>query len=500
VTPGAPSAHPTLACVGAARRYLLIGADQAAPSVGADDESLMQIRRILLVGAGKAAVGMAVGVQEALAEGGVGLAAGSVVLTKHGHRGGGGSLRGVKILEGGHPQPDAAGAAGAAELLAAVQSAAHPETLVVCCLSGGASSLLSLPAPGLTMEDLAAVNAALLTSGATIDQVNVVRKKLSAATGGRLAAAAYPSPVLSLILSDVVGDTLSVIASGPTCADPSTFEDALQVLRSRGLAVPPRVRAHLEAGAGEGAGPVPGGRRPAETPKQTAPCFRLVSNVIVGSNALSLAAAQAAAERLGYVTRILSSRLQGEAAAVGAALADLALSRTPAAAAAAASVLGLDAAAAWPPFEPGLCAPKKWCYLLGGETTVTVVNAEGRGGRNQECALACALAMHRQPEARRRRAVAVMCGGTDGQDASTPAAGAIVTASLLASPAAGAVGGAKAAAEALLSNNSHSFFASLDAGAEALIITGPTGTNVADVTAVLVEDLGDEDDRGEEEK
>ncbi len=327
---------------------------------------------------------------------------------------------GCELVVGAHPVPDAGSVAGARRLLAAAHAAGEGETVVVL-VSGGASALAELPAPGLELAHLAQVNELLLRSGAPIEEVNAVRKHLSAFKGGRLAEALVPAEVTTLVLSDVVGSPLDVIASGPTVPDPTTYADALAVLEDRGLADDlPAVTAHLRAGVA--------GRRP-ETPK-TLPPGRVG---IVGDGGRAAAAAVTAARERGVDARVVSTALTGEARTVGARLA-------------ADAVAGMS--------------------VYAGETTVTVAG-DGRGGRNQEVALAAALAP---------RPPMVAALGTDGVDGPTPAAGGLTDA--------GTAARARAAGcdpEAGLRRNDA--YRVLGASQD-LLITGPTGTNVGDVTVV----------------
>jgi len=300
-------------------------------------------------------------------------------------------LRSVRLLTASHPVPDARGLAAAGEVEALARGLGRADLLLVL-LSGGASALLPSPAAGVTLEDKAQVTALLLRAGATIHELNAVRKHLSRLKGGGLARAAAPARVLTLVLSDVVGDDLSTIASGPTVPDPTTFSDALEVLPAPGRPRrrPEAVRAHLLAGAK--------GERP-ETPKPGEPAFRRVAARVVGSNRLSVDAAAREARRQGLRPLVLTTRLEGEAREVARVL--VAVLR--------------ECVESGRPVAPPLC------LLAGGETTVTV-RGEGQGGRNQELAVAAAQALSGFP------APAVVASlATDGIDGASDAAGASPT-------------------------------------------------------------------------
>jgi hydroxypyruvate reductase len=361
---------------------------------------------------------------------------GGLVVTKYGHIDPSLDTGPVEVFEAGHPLPDEAGVRGTRRLAELLASATERD-LVLAVISGGGSALLTLPAPELGLSDLQETTDLLLRSGATIGELNAVRKHLSLIKGGGLARLAGGATVLSLVLSDVVGDPLDTIASGPTVPDPSCFADAWAVLARYGLqqAVPERVRAHLEAGVN--------GRLP-DTPKADAALFQRVQTVIVGSNRLAAEAAVEAATRQGLNALLLSTFVEGEArevARVGAALAkELVAHDRP--------------------------VPRPACLVWGGETTVTV-RGEGKGGRNQELALAAAMSLAGLPQ------VMLLALGTDGTDGPTDAAGAVATGETLAR--AGALG--LNAASHLVENDAYPFFDALGD----LIRTGPTGTNVNDL-------------------
>jgi hydroxypyruvate reductase len=356
---------------------------------------------------------------------------GGLINTKYGHTA---RLRRVELNECGHPVPDEAGVAGARRI-AEIARGAGADDLVVCLVSGGASALLPYPAGNLTLADKQETTRRLLETGANIHEINTVRKHISRIKGGQLAAAAYPATVLSLILSDVIGNDLDVIGSGITAPDRSTFADALAILDRFGLRarVPKAVRQHLEAGE-------------TETPNEDHPAFRRTQNLVVGSNDLALNAAAARARELGYRTMILSSFVEGETREVARVHAAIAK----------------EIRASGRPVRPPACV------ISGGETTVTI-HGNGTGGRNQEFALAAAIDIAAMPS------TVLLSGGTDGTDGPTDAAGALCDGETLRRSQ-------FSAREFLARNDSYAFFDALGD----LIRTGPTGTNVMDVRLVLV--------------
>jgi glycerate 2-kinase len=390
---------------------------------------LARFDRVFLVSVGKAAVEMAAAVEEFLGS----RLTGGVVVTKYGH-----ATRALRsrILESGHPIPDEAGVAAAGAVRGLV-SGLNARDLVVVAISGGASALLPAPAEPITLEAKQEATDLLLRAGATISELNAVRKHLSMLKGGRLAALAQPATVLGLLLSDVIGDRLDVIGSGPTAPDSTTYREAIAVLGKFDLLerVPPVVREHLEAGA---RGEI------AETPKPGDPMFENVHNVVVGSNRLALEAAAERARALGYGVTILSSCVEGEAREVA---------RTHV------ETLG----------QAAQCG-ERVCILSGGETTVTV-RAGGKGGRNQEFALAAAIAIEG------RENVLVLSAGTDGTDGPTDAAGAMATGDTVWRARRLGLN----ARVYLAGNNAYEFFDALGD----LIRTGPTGTNVMDIHVML---------------
>jgi len=390
--------------------------------------------RVAVVAVGKAAVPMARAAEEALGER---HAAGIAVSTASE-----GDLDRVRLLTASHPVPDARGLAAAVEVEALARGLGRDDLLLVL-LSGGASALLPSPAEGLTLEDKARTTALLLRAGATIHELNAVRKHLSRLKGGGLVRAAFPARVVTLVLSDVVGDDLSTIASGPTVPDGTTFALALEVLRRRGVlgSVPGAVRARLETGA---AGGLP------ETPKPGEAAFRRAATQIVGSNRLSIAAAAREARRLGLRPLVLTTRLEGEAREAARVL--VAILREC--------------------VESSRPATAPVCLLAGGETTVTV-RGDGQGGRNQELAVAAAQALAGFPVP-----AVVASLGTDGIDGASDAAGGIADDTSTARALSLGLAPAAAFVEA---SDTRNYLGPLGD----LIVTGPTGTNVVDVVTLL---------------
>lgn len=398
---------------------------------------LGKVGKVWVVGAGKAAAPMGKAIEKIL---GRQLAGGSLV-TKYGHSL---ALKKLEITEAGHPLPDANGVASAARIADLARNRIGPDDLVLCLFSGGASSLLVRPVQGITLEDKLACTRLLLDAGADIREMNAVRKHLSGIKGGGLARWLCPAAAVSLILSDVVGDDIGTIASGPMAPDASTFADCLAIFEKYGLSdrVPRSVTRHLEAGS---AGEIP------ETPKAGDPVFRNSETRIVGSNAQACAAAYRAARRLGYRAMVLTSRLEGdneEAARFHMSIAgEIVFHRRP------------------------LRRPA--CMISGGETTVRIAG-KGKGGRNQEFALHCARPLASLP------APGIVASlGTDGTDGPTDAAGAIADNTTLARSM---KYGARFLNESLENNDSYHFFKRLGD----LIVTGPTRTNVMDLHLILL--------------
>ena len=421
--------------------------------------------RTVVVGAGKAAASMAVVVEREWP----GRISGLVV-TRYRH---GLPCRYIEVVEAGHPVPDAAGRAAARRILELARGLDAGD-LLICLVSGGGSALLALPAPGVGLVDLQAVNRALLRSGAAIAEMNCVRKHLSAITGGRLAAAAHPARVVTYLISDVPGDDPAAIASGPTVPDPTTFAEALKVLERHHVDGPPAVMAHLRAGAVRGAagGRTGGAPGPDETPKPGDPAFIDDEIVSLATAADALRAAAGHARAAGATPLMLGSDLQGEARDLGAAHAALALACVRGGAAALVALREAAASGAAHLREPVVAVPPAPVVLLsGGETTVTV-QGSGRGGRNAEYLLGLALALDGHPS------VSALAGDTDGIDGSEENAGALVTPDTLARARQAGVD----PVAALTDNDAYGFFDTLDD----LVVTGPTRTNVNDVRAVLV--------------
>ena len=328
--------------------------------------------RILVVGAGKADAPMAKALEVILGK----RITDGVIVVKEGH---GLPLKRIRIREAGHPVPDKRGVDGTEELLSLITDASKSD-LIICLISGGGSALLVAPVAGVSLEDKQEVTRLLLACGATIHEINTVRKHLSRAKGGGLARLAHPATVASLILSDVVGDDLDVIGSGPTIPDSSTFLQAEQVLKVYGIwdQVPKSVREHFEKGVNE---------KIADTPKPGDPSFRTDSWKLVGTNLQALTAASKEAERQGYRPLILSAMVEGETRDVAKVHAAIAK----------------EVVVSGNPFSPPAC------ILSGGETTVTL-RGKGKGGRNQEFVLAFAIALGQEEQ------VVVLSGGTDGTD------------------------------------------------------------------------------------
>lgn len=386
--------------------------------------------RVLVLGAGKSAAVMAAAVEAAWPD----VPLSGLVVTRYGH---GYPTTRIEVAEASHPVPDEAGAKAAQRMLD-LASAAGPGDLVLFLVSGGGSSLTTLPAPGLTLADLIAVNKALLASGATIHEMNCIRRHLSAFSGGRLAAAAHPARVVTLAISDVPGDDPTVIASGPTVPDPSTFEQARALVAHYRMALPPAVTGHLDRAAEES--PKPG------DPRLGTPDYRFIA-----TPRMALEAAADAARGMGLTPLILGDALEGEAREVGTVLAGIALSAR----------------------THGHPLPAPCVLLSGGETTVTIrAERPGRGGRNGECLLGCALALAGVP------GIWALMGDTDGIDGSEDNAGAVCTPDTLArARAAGLDPRAR-----LAGHDSHAVFSALDD----LVTTGPTLTNVNDFRALLI--------------
>ncbi len=400
--------------------------------VGESSYDLDSYRRILVVGAGKASGPMAQALEDILGD----RLAGGVVNVKEGYAV---PTQRIELIEAAHPVPDESGVRGTERILQLAE-AAGADDLVFCLISGGGSALMELPVGDISLNDLQQLTDLLLRSGATINEVNTIRKHISQVKGGGLARAAAPATLIALILSDVVGNPLDFIASGPTVPDTTTFQDAWDLLSKYRLqdAIPQTVRAQLERGLSH---EIP------DTPKEGDPIFARTASVLVGSNEIAARAALDAATQLGYNSLLVTTWVEGEAREVAKVMAGVAK--------------GLIRHHS--PLSPPAC------LIFGGETTVTV-RGEGKGGRNQEMALAAALALDGWEN------VAVMAVGTDGTDGPTDAAGGI------------ADGTVHARARVLdldplvyLDNNdSYHFLQQTDA----LLVTGPTNTNVNDLILV----------------
>ena len=383
--------------------------------------------RTLVIGAGKGAAAMAKTVEDHWQGELSGL-----VVTRYGH---GADCRRIEVVEAAHPVPDEAGRRAAGRIMDMVQGLTEND-LVLCLISGGGSALLALPADGITLEQKQAVNKALLKSGATISEMNCVRKHFSAIKGGRLALACAPARVVTLLISDVPGDDPGIIASGPTLPDPTTCEDALAILRKYGIEIPENMERHLSTGSGE-------------TPKPDDMRFARASHHVIATAQQALEAAAATARAAGVNAYILSDEMEGEARDVG--MVHAALAR--------------QVALRGQPFE-------RPCVLIsGGETTVTV-RGNGRGGRNAEFLLSLAAALDGQPGVH-----AIACD-TDGIDGSEDNAGAVYQPDSI--RRAQQLG---LRPRAMLDNNDgYGFFNALGD----LVATGPTRTNVNDFRAILI--------------
>lgn len=391
-----------------------------------------QYKRITVIGAGKAGQPMAEAASKCFAE----FITQGIVIVKEGYTKKPRLSSKIKIHEASHPLPDKRGVDGTRNIIDLLQDS-KPDDLVICLISGGGSALLVSPVPGVSLDEIQQVTELLLASGATINEINTLRKHLDQVKGGQLARIASPAKLLALILSDVVGNPLDVIASGPTVPDPTTFQDAMDILDrySPRAQIPPAVMDHLQLGIQ--------GKKP-ETPKPGSQFFSNVENVIVGSNLTATEAARSQAEIEGFHCLTLTNYLQGEARQAGRFLASilrqLALQNQP--------------------------IPRPACVVVGGETTVNIRGA-GVGGRNQEVALGAV------PELSGLKDIALITLATDGGDGPSDAAGAIATGS--SQHRANELGFNPH--EFLAENNSYNFFAPLGD----LLITGPTQTNVNDL-------------------
>ena len=404
--------------------------------VGDCSYGLNSYRKIFLFGAGKGTAPMAKALEDILGE----WLTNGLIIVKYGH---GIPLEKTQILEAGHPIPDKAGLEATEELLKQTQECTEDD-LILCVFTGGGSALLPAPTFPLTLDEKQETTHLLLECGATINEINAIRKHLSRSKGGRLAKEAYPATIVSLLLSDVIGDRLDVIASGPTVPDESTYSDCIKIIDRYKLSdrLPKSVTDHFIKGA---AGSLP------ETPKPGDPVFSKVQNLIVGNNRESLLAAKERAISLGYNTIILSSQIEGEAREVAHVFA----------------AIGKEIS------QANLPISSPACVIAGGETTVSI-QGRGKGGRSQELALACAIAIDGW------EGISLLSAGTDGTDGPTDAAGAFVNGAtckrarrMNSDPR-----------DFLLTNDSYTLFASLGD----LLKTGPTRTNVMDIICMLIED------------
>ena len=401
---------------------------------------LTHFNKIIVVGAGKATARMAMALEAIL---GSRISSG-LIIVKDGYTA---ALNIIQQIEAAHPVPSQAGLAGTQKILHMAQQA-DEQTLFICLISGGASALLIAPVADITLADKQRVTSLLLKAGASIEELNAVRKHLSQVKGGRLVQAAFPASVVSLILSDVIGDRLDVIASGPTAEDKSTYADAWAVFEKYQLQklIPETVTRHMQQGLA--------GKRE-ETIKAGDACLHKVQNVIVGGLDQALAAAKEKSHLLGLKTEILIADLQGEAREAACVLADHAE-----------TTLGK------------MKSGERCIVLSGGETTVSV-KGSGMGGRNQELALAFTL------EEEGIQGVTLLSAGSDGSDGDNEAAGAIVNGNIATQARLLGV----SPEQYLADNDSYHFFREFDqrSGGKTHFITGPTGTNVMDIQIMLLE-------------
>jgi glycerate 2-kinase len=395
---------------------------------------LDKINNIFIIGAGKAGAPMASAVEEILGE----RISEGIVNVKYGHVAG---LKRVKLIEAGHPVPDKNGRAGASAILKLAEKAGKDD-LVICLFSGGGSALLPLPVPGLLLKDKQNTIKKLISCGASIHEINAIRKHTSLVKGGRLAKAVFPASLVTLILSDVVGDDLDAIASGPTVYDSSTFKDCMRIIAKYGIEdeLPEAVVKHIKIGA---AGKIH------ETPKAGDSAFERTANIVVGSNIEAVKSAKKKAENLKYNTLALSSMIEGDTE----------------------NAAHFHCAIAKEIIKTGIPVSCPACIISGGETTVKVTG-KGLGGRNQEFALCAAIGLAGIGN------VVVLSSGTDGNDGPTDAAGAFADSETLKRASMLGLDPFRFLSE----NDSYNFFKKLDD----LFITGPTNTNVMDLRIILV--------------
>jgi glycerate 2-kinase len=417
---------------GCVKRFLTV--EEGVFSAGNFKKELKAIDRIIVVGAGKASALMAQATEEVLKGR---IDRGAIIATKGSHA----SLERIQLYHGGHPLPDEQGAKGA-ERIMEILSRAGEDDLVLCLISGGGSALLVSPAEGIRLEDKKKMTQLLLECGATIDEINTIRKHISRVKGGRLARAAFPAQTVSLILSDVIGDRIDSIASGPTAPDPTTVEDCLEILHRYNLmeGIPQSIKLFLQTNRGQ---------QRNETVKPGDPVFGRAENVIIGSNFLALKEAETKAQALGFHTLLLSSAISGDTTKAAEEHALLARE-----------------------IRQGKSnLPPPACVVSGGETTV-VVTGEGKGGRNQEFILAAAIRIDGLHD------VVIASMNTDGIDGPTDACGALCDGLT--------VSRARTMnldpEDYLARNDSYRFFDRLGD----LLKTGPTNTNVMDIHILLV--------------
>jgi glycerate 2-kinase len=403
-------------------------------SVDSKAYDLDNFERVIVIGAGKGSAPMARGVEKVLGK----RIDHGLVIVKYGHTV---PLEKVRIVDAGHPIPDKNGVVGAREILE-ILSGTGKRDLVISLFSGGGSALMDDFQAGITLADVQKATSLLLSCGADISEINTIRKHVSKVKGGRLARTASPSPMINLLLSDVIGDDLDVIASGPTVPDESTFADAMEVLERYGLKkrFPKRIMDYLKLGL---TGKV------SETPKRGDPIFNNITNRIVGNNRMALSAAASRAKRLGYRPLILSARLQGEAKEAAKFLTAVAKEVS----------------------EQDRPVKKPACLIAGGETTVTLCG-KGMGGRNQETALSAAMEINGWV------GIVFLSGGSDGTDGPTDAAGGMVDGKSLARAMKKSIN----IRSCLDRNDSYRFFKEFGGH----LITGPTLTNVMDIVVILI--------------
>lgn len=408
--------------------------------IGAPDKDeiefkLNEFKEIFVVGAGKATAPMARAVEDILGN----RISRGIINVKYGFTD---KLKKTDIIEAGHPIPDENGVKGTKQIIELLNSAGEND-LIISLISGGGSALLPMPQKGITFEHKQQITKELLNCGASIDEINAVRKHISLSKGGQLARIAYPATTINLMLSDVVGDRMDVIASGPFVPDESTFEKVWDIFQKYEILdkVPEPIKRHIKSGLN---------KEVEETPKKDDPVFQKVSNLIIGSNIVALKSAKKKAEEFGYNGLILSSMVEGETKEIAI----------------------MHSAIAKEVLSSGNPVSSPACIISGGETTVTI-KGDGMGGRNQEFCLSCAIeisGLHRN--------VVVLSGGTDGNDGPTDSAGGIVDPFTISKAREMGLN----EMEFLMRNDSYNFLKHTGD----LLITGPTKTNVMDVRLILI--------------